>query len=420
MLQGKLLEGMGRNDDFTGGLLADPQLFMELVGATGGAVYTEGNFRVVGRAPNQTQLKKIVAWMSEQKFDGVLCSDKLPIDWPGAEEMRDVAAGLLAFSISKAKATYVLWFRAEVVQTVTWGGNPKKNETAGNPSELHPRKSFEAWKQIVRDHSLPWRRSEVESARRLRTAIMDIVLHKLEKISLLNRELQRSNGELDSFAYAASHDLKEPLRGIHNYAMILSRALEGRMDQTEKARFATIGRLSQRMEELINSLLNFAQVGRAEMAFATNDLNDIVRSAIESLQSKIDAEHVEVACDFELPPVVCDRVQITEIFTNLINNAIKYNDDERKRVSIASHHDESGELVLTVSDNGIGIEPDHYGSIFKIFKRLHSKDSYGGGTGTGLTIAAKIVERHGGRIWVESDRGRGSRFAFTLPSQAHG
>jgi signal transduction histidine kinase len=156
------------------------------------------------------------------------------------------------------------------------------------------------------------------------------------------------------------------------------------------------------------------------MAFATNDLNDIVHSAIESLQSKIDAESVEVACDFDFPAVVCDRVQITEIFTNLINNAIKYNDDERKRVKIESHHDAGGELVLTVSDNGIGIEPDHYDSVFKIFKRLHAKDSYGGGTGTGLTIAAKIVERHGGRIWVEPGQPRGTRFAFTLPSQAHG
>ena len=174
------------------------------------------------------------------------------------------------------------------------------------------------------------------------------------------------------------------------------------------------------MEELINSLLNFAQVGRAEMAFAKNDLNGIVRTAIDSLQTKIEDEGVAVDCDFDFPEVTCDRVQIVEIFTNLINNAIKYNDANAKRVKIEAHRDDRGTLVLSVADNGIGIETDHYEQIFKIFKRLHAKDRYGGGTGTGLTIAAKIVERHGGRIWVDSDAGHGSRFSFTLPDQARG
>ena len=415
--QARLLERMAEVDDVTEALLSDADAFLGLVDAAGGAVYHNGNFHVVGLAPDTAVLKLISEWFANQAADEVHAMTSLPESISGARNSQYPALGFLGFSISKARMTQVLWFRPEVAQTVKWGGNPTKPvEMAGGSPVLHPRKSFEAWKEVVRGKSLPWKPEQLEAAARLRTAVMGVVLQKVEKITALNQELQRSNAELDSFAYAASHDLKEPLRGIHNYSTILTRTLSGKLTDEESGRLQTIGRLTQRMEDLINSLLSYSQIGRAELAMRKNDLNEILKSAVDSVRTRLDESGTQLECLTELPTLVCDRVQVTEVFTNLISNAVKYNESSSKRITISAAPAKSGPLVISVRDNGIGISKENQQNIFKIFKRLHAKEKYGGGTGTGLTIAAKIIERHGGRIWVESNPGEGSVFHFTLGS----
>jgi len=231
-----------------------------------------------------------------------------------------------------------------------------------------------------------------------------------------NAELARSNQELDDFAYIASHDLKEPLRGIHNYSTFLLEDYAAKLDSEGEAKLQTLTRLAQRMETLIDSLLQFSRVGRGELASQACDLNAVVQSALEPLQITLKEERVDVYVPRTLPVVQGDRVRIGEVFFNLIANAIKYNDKPQKWVEVGCL-DRKKPTVFYVRDNGIGIPEKHFSAIFRIFKRLHGRDKFGGGTGAGLTIVKKIIERHGGRIWVESAVGEGTTFVFTLEGE---
>jgi light-regulated signal transduction histidine kinase (bacteriophytochrome) len=309
----------------------------------------------------------------------------------------------------------MMWFRPEMIETVKWAGDPKKPveiETLDTETRLLPRTSFALWKEEVRGRSVPWCDFEIEAVRGLRHALIEIVVDRAHELASLNRELAQSNIELDSFAYVASHDLKEPVRGIHNYSVLLQQSAQDRLSETEKARLDTILRLTVRMDDLIESLLQYSRVGRVDMALRPVDLNQVVREALDLLGPRI-AETAATIQVGELPTVVCDRVRIREVFFNLILNALKYNDRKEKRVEVGFLEMEG---IFFVRDNGIGIEAENFEDIFRIFKRLHGRDEYGGGTGTGLTIARKVVERHGGRMWVESTPYVGSKFCFTLPA----
>ena len=250
-----------------------------------------------------------------------------------------------------------------------------------------------------------------------------------------NAELLRSNQELDDFAYIASHDLKEPLRGIHNYASFLIEDYGDKLDGEGLAKLETLQRLTQRMDTLLDSLLDTARVGRLEFAIQETNLNELLAEVLDSVRISLRERGVEVRTAKPLPTLRCDRVRIGEVLRNLITNAMKYNDRPQKWIEIGTfapnrplkngtgsetnpNDQQAGRgqpaIALYVRDNGIGIREKHYGSIFRIFKRLHARDKFGGGTGVGLTIVKKIVERHGGRIWVESKYGEGTTFYFTL------
>ncbi|ATB36789.1 Phytochrome, two-component sensor histidine kinase [Cystobacter fuscus] len=418
-IQGRLLERMTRVVDFAAELCQSPPELLELTGASGAAVYFNGRMTIIGKAPEDEQLQGLIRWLSSRPASqDVFATSCLLRHYPESEGFKDVAAGLIAASMSRGRHNYVLWFRPEVVQTVEWGGNPHKPvDMQDDQLRLHPRKSFALWKETVRGKSLPWKDYELEAARELRRNIIDVVLERSEELLKLNTELKRSNVELDSFAYAASHDLKEPLRGIHNYASLVLREDSEALRPSNRTRMDTVVRLTQRMESLINSLLHYSQVGRMELSLRETDLNDVLSSVLEVLKPRIEEARAEVRVPEPLLPARCDRVRMMEVFTNLITNALKYNDKEKKWVEIGARRDPELGPVYYVRDNGIGIKPEYHEAIFRIFKRLHGRDKYGGGTGTGLTIVKRLIERHNGRIWVESTHGEGTAFFFTLDSE---
>jgi light-regulated signal transduction histidine kinase (bacteriophytochrome) len=229
-------------------------------------------------------------------------------------------------------------------------------------------------------------------------------------------ELERSNQELDDFAYIASHDLKEPLRGIHNYATFLLEDYSDKLGDEGKRYLDSMKQLAQRMEALINTLLRYSRLGRAELDKEPCDMNEAVSDALGSLTTLIQEAHGEVSIVGTLPIIRCDRVLVVEIFYNLVANAMKYNDSEHKTVEIGVTA-LSGNPVFYVCDNGIGIPEKHFDGIFRIFKRLHGQGKYSEGSGAGLTIVKKIIERHGGKIWLESTPGKGTTFSFTLQAE---
>jgi len=412
----KLVQYMSAENDFINALIDHQPNILDLVKAQGAAVCFNGNSCTVGQVPPMPDIQVLVEWMSQNIHEEIFATDSLATVYPDAEKLRDVASGLIALSISRSQKNYILWFRPEVVRTVDWGGNPHKpvEVIANGEIRLSPRKSFDLWKETVLLKSQPWKSHEVNAALELRSAIIGIVLQKADELAQLNIELERSNQELDAFAYIASHDLKEPLRGIHNYSNFLMEDYGEIIDAPGKEKLLTLIRLTQRMEDLIDSLLHFSRLGRVDLSMQDTDLNEIVHRILDMLSGRIEETGVEIRILQLLPVVYCDRIQIGEVFSNLIANSIKYNDKANKWIEIGYIDNPPLPPTFYVRDNGIGIREKHFETIFRIFKRLHSPSKYGGGTGAGLTIAKKIVERHGGKIWVESTYGEGSTFYFTL------
>jgi chemotaxis family two-component system sensor kinase Cph1 len=445
-IQAKLVKAIAHTNNFAEGLMQNPSNLLDLVGAQGAALYLDGNLTLVGQTPQKIEIQELLNWISSYKANKtssmetstqahsldnlVFYTNCLPQIYPAAKQFKDVASGLLALTIAQVDRDYLLWFRPEVIQTVKWGGDP--DQPVGikqeNSVRFSPRKSFELWQEQVYLSSLPWKQWEIEAALELRNSFTAIVLRKADELSKINKDLERSNAELDAFTYIASHDLKEPLRGIHNYSNFLLEDYAEILDADGIAKLKTLVLLTQRMENLIDSLLRYSRLGRTELSLQLVDLDDLVKNQVLNVFAISQGESkVDIRIPQPLPTIRCDRILVRELFGNLISNAIKYNDKSTKWVEIGffdpkipSHSSILKEKQLDscqlfyVKDNGIGIRPRHQESIFRIFKRLHSRNKYGGGTGAGLTIAKKIVERHGGKIWVESTYGKGSTFYFTL------
>ena len=235
-----------------------------------------------------------------------------------------------------------------------------------------------------------------------------------EAIRKFSLDLTRSNAELERFAYVASHDLQEPLRMVSSYTQLLARRYKGKLDANadEFIGYAVDG--ASRMQKLINDLLALSRVGTQAKPSEPVDTGKVVSRVLSDLRFVLEAAGGSVHAPGNMPTVLADGTQIGQLFQNLIGNALKFKGAEPPRVEITVSKEEGGFWRFAFKDNGIGIEPQYFERIFVIFQRLHNKESYEG-TGIGLAICKKIVERHGGRLWVESTPGQGATFLFTLP-----
>lgn len=226
-------------------------------------------------------------------------------------------------------------------------------------------------------------------------------------------ELARSNADLERFAYVASHDLQEPLRMVASYTTLLGRRYGGRLDADADEFIAYAVDGATRMQQLIDDLLAYSRVGTRGKDFVPTDCESVLDHALANLQFAIQESGAVVTRE-PLPTVTADAAQLTLVFQNLVGNAIKFRGAERPAIHVSAAQ-RDGAWVFAVSDNGIGIDPAYADRIFVVFQRLHGPADYSG-TGIGLAISKRIVERHGGRIWVESEPGKGATFRFTIPA----
>ncbi len=236
-----------------------------------------------------------------------------------------------------------------------------------------------------------------------------------EHMRSLAEELAQSNQELQQFAYVASHDLKEPLRMVTGYTQLLARRYKGKLDADADEFIGYAVDAAARMQTLIDNLLAYSRVGRRGKKFRPADCEAVFGRALNNLGAAVEESGASVKHD-PLPTVMADETQLDQLFQNLIGNAIKFCDKHAPCVEVKAEP-RGSEWVFAVSDNGIGIEPRYHNRVFEMFQRLHVREEYSG-TGIGLAICKKIVERHGGRIWVDSIPGEGSSFCFTLPKEA--
>jgi PAS domain S-box-containing protein len=249
--------------------------------------------------------------------------------------------------------------------------------------------------------------------------VRDITAQRRAEAQLrtLLAELERSNRELEQFAYVASHDLQEPLRMVSSYTQLLERRYRDKLDDDarEFINYAVDG--ARRMQRLINDLLEFSRVSTRGRRVEPVDANEVLGTVRATLSAAIEDAGAQVT-NGELPTVMVDSTQLGQLLQNLIGNALKFKGDKSPRVHIAAS-EQAGEWVFTVRDNGIGIDPEYFDRIFVIFQRLHVTADYPG-TGIGLAVCKRIAERHGGRIWVESEPGNGATFSFSIPQSSGG
>lgn len=412
-IQSLLVEYMSQEDNFIDGLTKHQPNLLDLTSATGAAVCSGDTFTLIGETPKEEELVFLMQWLRNNVDAEVFYTDSLPQVYPDAERFKNVASGLLAIPISHRN--YVLWFRPEVIQTVNWGGDPRKafevSQTEGNV-RLCPRKSFELWKETVRLTSLPWKYVEIKAALELKKAIVNIILRQADELAQLAHDLERSNAELKKFAYVASHDLQEPLNQVANYVQLLAMRYEHELDIDAKEfiNFAVDG--VSLMQTLIDDVLAYSKVDTQAIAFQLTEVEIALERALSNLRQRVIETKAIITHD-PLPTVMAGSTQLMQLFQNLIANAIKFRSNQPPQIHISAERLED-EWLFSVKDNGIGIDPQFSDRIFVIFQRLHTRDEYQG-TGMGLAICKKIIECHRGRIWVESQLGEGATFYFTIP-----
>lgn len=412
-LETELLTRLAEESDFGEGLVRHPSLWMTLVEAQGAAVVRGGRVLRVGQTPSEAEILALAEWL-KRRPDTVFSTESLASVWPPGEMFASEASGVLAVAISQLHADYVLWFRPEVVRTVTWSGDPTKPMDE-HGVVLHPRKSFDLWKEQVRQRSLPWTPVQMQSAADLRQAIQNFVLRRAEERAELTSELERSNKELEAFSYSISHDLRAPFRHIVGYAELL-KGKETGLDDKSRHYIQTIVDSAMTAGRLVDDLLAFSQLGRSQLTRAPVDMRKLaeeVRRALEPAQGERNVRWVLGA----LPPAIGDASLLRQVFMNLIDNALKYSRSSDPAVIEIGGETRDGCLAYWVRDNGVGFDMTYVGKLFGVFQRLHRLEDFEG-TGIGLALSKRIVERHGGTIEARGELEQGATFTFTLPGTA--
>lgn len=417
-IQNRLLEQISLTDSLTDELLTKQQDWLDITRSTGVIVVNQEQLASAGKVPTLPQINGVLTWieaeeLGSQSDDYLYVTDQLPEVYPPAQEFMEVASGLLLMTLSAALKIYVLWFRPETLQAVDWAGDPLSVvETDENGEErLCPRGSFVKWTELVRGRSIPWRSAEIGTARSLRGAIVNIVLRQASAKAKLTTELARSNSELNRFAYVTSHDLQEPLNLVANYVQLLEMRYGDRLDEDarEFINYAVEG--VNHMQTLIDDLLDYSRVG-GQQTTEMVDLNEVLSWVLRHLQERIQVNQAQVIYE-TLPMVKGNRMQLIQVFQNLLGNAIKFRGTKAPLIQIQAIQ-KSNLWEFSVADNGIGLESKFGDRIFQVFQRLHTREEYPG-TGIGLAICKKIVNQHGGEIWVNSIPGNGATFHFTIP-----
>ncbi|MYW34604.1 ATP-binding protein, partial [Streptomyces sp. SID2119] len=297
-----------------------------------------------------------------------------------------------------------------------WAADPARPVRTGPGGErLTPRGSAAVHRATVRGRSMPWSTAQRVVAGELWREMSGLLSRQMVELEARNTELARTNEDLDSFAHAAAHDLKEPLRGISNAAAFIVEDAGAVLDDTSLRRLTTVRRLAERMDGLLDSLLHFSRLGQVGLEREELSLDEVVDDALLVAGGRLAEQGVTVVRPAPLPWVRADRERLREVLENLLVNAAKYAADEGtgerqvwvEAVPVAEPGGEDGKgggpvTAVVVRDNGIGIPPGQHEDVLQLFRRLHRREERGGGSGVGLAVVKRIVERHGGRLWLES------------------
>ncbi len=410
-IEAQLLTRISAAPDIGSGLRLAPEAWCGLLNADGAAIIAQESIRTTGDTPPPEQIRAIAAAIEAAQVGPVFVTDSLARKWPEFEPIADIASGVVALSISKLHPSYLMWFRREIVRTVTWGGDPRDGKRPGTFG-LEPRASFAAWKEQVRMESRAWSASEIETAEDFRNAILNLVLRRAEELAAITEQLTRTNAELEAFSYSVSHDLRAPFRHIAGYAELL-RTNAKALDDKSTHYLQSITEATLSAGRLVDDLLAFSNVGRASLSFSGVDTAKLVREVRQALSPDLEGRDIEWRVG-TLPPAWGDASLLRQVWMNLLDNAIKYTRKQACAVITISGEVKDGETRFTVSDNGVGFDTTYLNKLFGVFQRLHRVEEFEG-TGIGLALCKRIIERHDGWIAADSTLGEGATFSFGLP-----
>jgi light-regulated signal transduction histidine kinase (bacteriophytochrome) len=380
-----------------------------ITNAIGAALLFDGQVTTVGVTPGPEQIQQISKWLKTNMQDSVYYTHRFPEIYYPVKKYSDVASGILACVISKELEEMIIWFKPEQVQTITWAGNPEKplEEGENGLMQLSPRKSFDSWTEIVKNTSERWGNHEISAVIKLREQIVYAVNRKANDIRLLNERLKLAYEELETFSFTISHDLRTPLSSIKSYAELLLTTNKSLDDKAKKIlERIVIG--TDKMNFLIKEILNYSRVGRADLETAPIDMARLLNEVKREVLSALNPVNLELEIG-ATPQIIGDVTMISQVFTNLVNNAVKYSSRSNPSKVKIKGTVTNDEIVYSVEDNGVGIDVNYYSRVFELFKRMDNVKDFEG-TGVGLAIVKRIVEKHEARIWFESTLGIGTIF----------
>jgi chemotaxis family two-component system sensor kinase Cph1 len=392
------------------GVLANPNALMELVRAEGAAVLSESEIETCGNAPSHAAIAALRDWLDARNDPEAFATSFLSSVYPAAAEIIDSASGILSFALPGAVRRRIVWFKPEILKSISWGGNPRKPAETDRSMRIHPRRSFELWQEKVRAHSALWTETDLEAAENLRRDAVEIDLERQ-----VMRE-QRAVRARDDLVAVVSHDLRSPLGVIQMQAAILLRTVgAGHEEFSRRVQTSAehIQRSVGRMNALIRDLLDLAKLeaGRFTLQCQAHQMSELVEESLIILRPLAEAKRIALNSNLHGDKVNVDRDRIFQVLSNLVGNAIKFTPDLGN--VLVRCETVSSDVQITVSDTGPGIPAELRANVFDRYWQARRSDFEG--SGLGLFIAKGIVEAHGGRIRIEDHPGPGATFSFTLP-----
>ena len=405
-----LADAMRAADDALGGLLTRPGELFALLRIDGAAV-VDGDVRTAGRVPPLQAIRAVSECLRQADEPAVFMTDSLSKLVPEFSAIKDVASGVVSFALPGTLPRRYLGFRPEILQTVDWGGDPRKPVEQDMTTRLHPRRSFALWREEVRLRSQPWTALDREAGEELRRLVVEVDLEKQ-----VARE-QRAVRARDDLVAVVSHDLKNPLNVIQMQSVLLRKVAGADVDERSSRLRASLDRIQRsvgHMDALIHDLLDLARIeaGRFVVQRQAESIHEMLEEALIILRPLAEAKgvalHEEAAVDVK---VLADRERIFQVLSNLVGNAIKFT-PSGGRIVLRADIDRDYAL-FTVTDTGPGLAPEQLSEVFNRYWQASKTGREG--AGLGLYIAKGIVEAHGGRMWAERAHEGGATFRFTLP-----
>jgi light-regulated signal transduction histidine kinase (bacteriophytochrome) len=386
---------------------------MHIVHCSGAVLFYDGKQYCIGNTPDKMHLPGLLAWLNENRGGQTYYTSSFSTDYPAASTYEAIAAGVMTLPLSNQPDEWIIWFKEELAQQVTWAGNPDKpvSVSADGAQILSPRHSFATWTKEVKGRSIDWTPEELQSAQWLKEAILTSISTKASAARVINERLRLAYEELDTFSYTISHDLKTPLSAIKGYAQILA----GDKTLSDHANHI-INRIADRAEKMglmIKAVLDYSRIGRLEGELQMIDTANVINEIIQDIEQTYSTKGPKLTLG-DMPSLRGDPVMIWQLFSNLIGNAVKYSvQKESAHVHIEGWTSED-KVFYSIKDNGIGIARADLDKIFLLFSRMSNANAIEG-SGVGLAIVKKIVEKHGGIIWAESELGIGTTLFLSFP-----